>query len=391
MDFDFSPEQKEIAHQAQRLLAERCDLRAVRRVLDQDLGWDGPLWRQAAGLGWPGTAIPEAYGGLGLGGETLAVIAEALGRALAPLPFAASIYLAAPCVLHAGSEADRRAWLPALAAGERIATLAAAEGLVGIAEFARHRTCVRAGRLSGVKLPVPDGLLAHWAVVSAHDEAGVFGLWVVDLAAPGVTKTALASLDATRPLARIAFDGAPAQRLGDGGDAAPALRRVLDEAAVWIAFEQVGLADAALALSVEYAKLRHAFGRPIGSFQGIKHKLADMYVRNQLARANACCGAWALGAAEGELPLAAAAARIAACDAAEFAAKETIQTHGGIGATWEADPQLFYRRARWLQGLLDAPAVWRERLVGALAATAPGEPRAAGALQPVPNPLPSLT
>jgi acyl-CoA dehydrogenase len=367
MDFDFSSEQKEIQHQARRMLAECCDLHAVRRVLDGGLAWDEPLWRQVAELGWLGTAIPEAYGGLGLGGDTLAVIAEELGRALAPLPVSSSIYLAAPCVLHAGSEAQRREWLPGLASGERIGTLAVAEGLVGMSDTAAHQARVVAGRLSGIKQPVPDGLIAHWAVVTARDENEEFGLYIVDLGGAGVVREGLACIDATRPSARITFDAAPALRL-DGADAQTAFQRALDEAAVWIAFEQVGAADAALAMSVDYARIRHAFGRPIGSFQGIKHKLADMYTRNQLARANACCGAWALTADPAELPLAAASARVAACEAAEFAAKETIQTHGGIGATWEADPHLFYRRARTLQGLLDGPAVWRERLVDALQA-----------------------
>jgi acyl-CoA dehydrogenase len=368
MDFDFSAEQKEIQHQARRMLAECCDLRAVRHVLDNGLAWDETLWRQVAELGWLGAAIPEAYGGLGLGGDTLAVIAEELGRALAPLPVVSSIYLAAPCVLLAGSEAQRRERLPALASGERIATLAAAEGLVGLADTARQTAIVRAGCLSGIKQPVPDGMLADWAVVTAKDEGGALGLYLVDLAGPGVVRQPLAGLDATRPLAKITFDAAPAERLDGTADAGRALQRTLDEAAVWVAFEQVGGADAALAMSVDYARLRHAFGRPIGSFQGIKHKLADMYVRNQLARANACCGAWALTADPAELPLAAASARVSACEAGEYAAKETIQTHGGIGATWEADPHLFYRRARWLQGVLDGPAVWRERLVGALEA-----------------------
>jgi acyl-CoA dehydrogenase len=372
MDFDFSPEQKEIQHQARRMLAECCDLHTVRRVLDSDQGWDPKLWRQVAELGWLGAAIPEAYGGLGLGGDTLAVIAEELGRALAPLPVCSSIYLAAPCVLHAGSEAQRSEWLPGLASGERIATLAGAEGMVGVGELDRHAAQVRGGRLHGVKWPVPDGLIAHWAVVTAQDEDGDPGFYIVELDGPGVTREALAGLDPTRPVARITFDAAPARRLqGEPGstmDARAALQRVLDEAAVWIAFEQIGAADAALAMSVDYARLRHAFGRPIGSFQGIKHKLADMYVRNQLARSNACCGAWALTADPSELPLAAAAARLSASEAAEFAAKETIQTHGGIGATWEADPHLFYRRARVLQGAIGGPAVWRERLVSALEA-----------------------
>ena len=368
MDFDFSPEQKEIQHQARRMLAQCCDLRAVRRVLDDGRPFDEALWRQVAELGWLGTAIPEEYGGLGLGGDTLAVIAEELGRALAPLPVSSSIYLAAPCVLHAGSEAQRRDWLPELASGERIATVAAAEGVVGVADTAGHAARVVAGRLTGVKQPVPDGSIADWAVVSARDEADAFGLYIVDLAGPGVVRESLACVDPTRPAARIAFDAAPAHKLQGRQGAEAALRRALDEAAVWVAFEQVGGADAALALSVDYARIRHAFGRAIGSFQGIKHKLADMYTRNQLARANACCGAWALTADPGELPLAAASARVAASEAAEFAAKETIQTHGGIGATWEADPHLFYRRARVLQGLLDGPAVWRERLVDALQA-----------------------
>ena len=366
MDFDFSAQQKEIQHEARRMLAERCELRTVRRVLDDDLAYDAALWQQVAALGWLGTAIPEAYGGLGLGGDTLAVIAEELGRALAPLPVSSSIYLAAPCVLHAGSEAQRREWLPDLASGKRIGTLAAAEGLVGVADTGAQTARVAGGRLTGVKQPVPDGLLADWAVVTARDEREAPGLYIVELAGPGVVRESLGCVDPTRPSARIAFDAAPARRLDGALDATTALQRALDEAAVWVAFEQVGGADAALAASVDYARMRHAFGRPIGSFQGIKHKLADMYTRNQLARANACCGAWALTAEPSELPLAAASARVAACEAAEYAAKETIQTHGGIGATWEADAHLFYRRARALQGLLDGPMVWRERLVDAL-------------------------
>ncbi|HEU5177027.1 MAG TPA: acyl-CoA dehydrogenase family protein, partial [Burkholderiales bacterium] len=292
MDFDFSPEQKEVQHQARRMLAECCDLRAVRRVLDDGLPWDEPLWRQVAELGWLGAAIPEQYGGLGLGGDTLAVIAEELGRALAPLPVSSSIYFAAPCVLHSGSESQRREWLPGLANGEQVGTLAAAEGLVGLADTARHAARVTSGRLTGVKQPVPDGMLAHWAVVTAHEEAGALGLYVVDLLGPGIAREPLANVDPTRPLARIAFHAAPAQRLQGDVEPQAALQRVLDEAAVWVAFEQVGGADAALSMSVDYARIRHAFGRAIGSFQGIKHKLADMYTRNQLARANACCGAW---------------------------------------------------------------------------------------------------
>jgi alkylation response protein AidB-like acyl-CoA dehydrogenase len=369
MDFDFSPEQKEIQHQAARLLAAQCDLRAVRRVLDGAAPYDRVLWQQVAALGWLGVAIPEAYGGLGLGHGTLCLIAEELGRALAPLPVSSSIYLGAEAILQAADDTQKGELLPPLAAGERIATLAAAEGLLPVSAIERVQTRVVQGRLSGTKLPVPDGMAADLAVVSARD-GDATGLFIVDLRGAGVRREPLASLDPTRPQARIVFDAAPAQPLGRVEDGAAALRRTLDRAAVLVAFEQVGGADAALAMSAEYAKLRHAFGRPIGSFQAIKHKLADIYTRNQLARSNAWYAAWALDACPAELPLAAAAARVAACDAYEFAAKETIQTHGGIGATWEADMHLFYRRAKALMGQVDSPAHWRNRLVEALCARA---------------------
>ncbi|WP_372524564.1 acyl-CoA dehydrogenase family protein [Piscinibacter sp.] len=369
MDFDFSPEQKEIQHQANRLLSERCDLRAVRRVLEGEAPYDRELWRQVAELGWLGVAVPEEYGGLGMPRSTLCVIAEELGRALAPLPVCSSMYLAAEAILQAGDETQKRELLPSLISGERIATLAAAEGIVGATAFAQQQTRVVDGGLSGTKVPVPDGMVADWAVVSAGRPAQPdddCGLYLVDLNGPGVRRSALQTLDPTRPQALIEFKAAPAQALGAAEGGAAALRRTLDRAAVLVAFEQVGGADAALAMSAEYAKIRQAFGRAIGSFQAIKHKLADMYTRNQLARSNAWFAAWALDASPADLPLAAAAARIAACEAFEFAAKESIQTHGGIGATWEGDMHLFYRRAKSLGVLLDGPAGWRNRLVDAL-------------------------
>jgi alkylation response protein AidB-like acyl-CoA dehydrogenase len=369
VDFDFSPEQKEIQHQAHRLLSERCDLRAVRRVLEGEAPYDRALWQQVAELGWLGVAVPEAYGGLGLPGSTLCVIAEELGRALAPLPVASSIYLGAEAILQAADDAQKRELLPPLVTGERIATLAAAEGMVGATDVEHQQARVDGGKLYGAKMPVPDGMVADWAVVSARAADGV-GLFLVDLNDPGIHREPLQTLDPTRPQARIEFDAVPVQPLGHADGAFAALRGTLDRAAVRIAFEQIGGADAALAMSTDYAKIRHAFGRPIGSFQAIKHKLADMYTRNQLARSNAWYAAWALDASPAELPLAAAAARVAAGDAFEFAAKETIQTHGGIGATWEADMHLFYRRAKALGTLLDGPAAWRNRLVNALQAKA---------------------
>jgi alkylation response protein AidB-like acyl-CoA dehydrogenase len=366
MDFEFSDEQREIREQVRKLLAGQCDLKRVRHVLEGAAPYDLALWDKMAELGYLGLAIPAQYGGLGLGAATLCVVAEELGRALAPLPVSSSIYLAAEAILQAGDEEACADYLPDLAGGARIGTLASAEGMAPLAALGRIQTRYHDGALSGCKMPVPDGMVADFAVVSARQDDGGVGLFLVELAGPGVTRVPLASLDPTRPQARIVFAHAPSRPLGRGGDAAGVLRRVLDRAAVLVAFEQIGGADAALVMSVDYAKIRHAFGRAIGSFQAIKHKLADMYVRNEVARANCYYAAWALDASEGELPLAAAAARVAASEAYEFAAKETIQTHGGIGATWEADMHLFYRRSRLLMLMLDSPPGWRNRLVGEL-------------------------
>jgi acyl-CoA dehydrogenase len=368
MDFDFSAEQKEIRHQARRMLAAECDLSRVRRVLDGESLHDGKLWRQIAELGWLGVAIPETYGGMGLGHGTLCVIAEELGRVLAPVPVSSSIYLAAETILQAGDEDTKQAWLPLLAAGDKIGTLALAEGIAPLAAVEGVRTRCVDGSLSGVKFPVADGCIADFAIVSALDDAAgeSAALYIVELDAPGVQRETPQSLDPSRPQARIVFDRARAVPLCGAEHTPAALRRVLDRAAVLVAFEQIGGADAALAMATDYAKLRHAFGRPIGSFQAIKHKLADMYTRNELARSNAYYAAWALDSSEAELPLAAAAARVAASEAYEYAAKENIQTHGGIGATWEADMHLHYRRSRLLMLMLDSPLQWRQRLVAQL-------------------------
>lgn len=366
MDFEFSDEQREIRDQVRRLLAAQCDLKRVRHVLEGEAPYDRALWKKMADLGYFGVAIPEQYGGLGLGAATLCVVAEELGRALAPLPVSSSIYLAAEAIQQANDDDASKEYLPALASGERIGTLASAEGIAPLTAVDKIRTRYRDGTLSGCKMPVPDGAIADFAVVSAQADAGGIGLFLVDLKGPGVAREMLGSLDPTRPQARIRFDRAPARPLGRIGDGARILRRVLDRAAVLVAFEQIGGADAALAMSVDYAKIRHAFGRAIGSFQAIKHKLADMYVRNEVARSNCYYAAWALDASDDDLPLAAAAARVAASEAYEFAGKETIQTHGGIGATWEADMHLFYRRSRLLMLMLDSPPGWRNRLVGEL-------------------------
>jgi alkylation response protein AidB-like acyl-CoA dehydrogenase len=207
--------------------------------------------------------------------------------------------------------------------------------------------------------------VATHAIVAAKDDAGP-GLFIVDLAAPGVERETIATLDPTRSAARITFDATACERLGSGGDGAAMLAEILDRAAVLFAFEQLGGADRCLESARAYALERYAFGRAIGSFQAIKHKLADMFVKNELARSSAYYGAWALDTGAPELPEAASAARIASTQAYDFAAKENLQTHGGMGFTWEVDCHLHLRRSRQLGLALGGLPVWRERLVGIL-------------------------
>ena len=365
MNFDFNDDQKFLKSEARKFLEAQCPPARVRAVLDDEAkAYDAALWKAVAEQGWLGAAIPEAYGGLGLGRLELCVIAEELGRVAAPIPFGSTVYGLAEAVMLAGTEAQKQAILPRIAAGEVIGALATSEG-PGLMTSAALKATVTGGKLTGVKIPVTDGDIATLAVVLAK-ENGQPGLFLVDLTAGGVTRQALSTIDPARDAAKLAFDGAPAERLGASGEGFALLEQVLDRAAVLFAFEQCGGADRCLEMAKGYALERFAFGRVIASYQAIKHKLADMYVKNELARSNAYFGAWALNTNAPELPLAASAARIAASEAFWFASKENIQSHGGIGFTWEMDCHLYYRRSRQLSLVAGAPRVWKERLVSHL-------------------------
>jgi acyl-CoA dehydrogenase len=369
VNFDFSPDQKALRDQARKFLAEHASSVRVRRILDTDEPYDRELWRGVAEMGWTGTAIPEAYGGAGFGYLELCVIAEELGRSVAPIPFSSTVYLAAEALLLAGSEAQKRAWLPRIAGGEVVGCLALAEG-PGAPSPRAVTTRAVDGRISGTKAPVADGDVADVAIVAARAQGDDLSLFLVELGGPGVSRTALPTVDPTRSHARLVLDGAPAEPLGAAGEGARLLERVFDRAAVLMAFEQVGGAQAALDMAREYALGRFAFGRPIASFQAIKHKLVDMYVGVELARSNAYYAAWALSTDAPELPVAAAAARVSASEAYFHAAKENIQTHGGMGFTWEFDCHLHYRRAK-LTGLgLGSARRWKDLLITRLEARA---------------------
>jgi acyl-CoA dehydrogenase len=363
MNFEFSDELNQLRDQARRFLVDRCPPSVPRRILDTAQPYAAELWRAIAEMGWTGAAIPEEYGGVGLGRLAVCVLAEEIGRAVAPVPFSSSVYLATEAILLFGSEQQKQDWLPKLAAGEIIGTFAMAER-AGASDPARLTASVAGGRLTGTKMAVPDGDIADIAVVAVNGGSGAW-LHLVDLKGAGVTRETVVTFDPTRSHARIEFSGAATEALvgAGGGDS---IRRLLDYAAVPMAFEQVGGAQAALDMANAYAKERFAFGRPIGSFQGIKHKLADMYIQVELARSNAYYGAWAVHTDAAELPVAASVARIAACEAGWFVTKENIQTHGGMGFTWQMDCHLYYRRAKLLSLALGGAREWKHRLVNEL-------------------------
>jgi alkylation response protein AidB-like acyl-CoA dehydrogenase len=333
-------------------------------VLESEADYDETLWQKIVEMGWTATVIPEEYGGLGLSYLELCVIAEELGRAVAPVPFSSSVYLATEAILMAGSEAQKEEWLPRLAAGEAIGTLAMSEGAGRPA--AKSLECeVKDGKLSGTKIPVPDAAIANVAIVLAKSGKRA-SLYLVDM--DQGSKTAVKpvpTLDPTRGHGQIRFKNAKAELLGKAGKGMELLDTLLDRAAVLFAWEQVGGSQAALEQAKDYAMGRYAFGRPIASYQAIKHKLANMYVKNTLARSNCYYGAWALNTDAAEMPLAAATARVSAIQAYYFASKENIQTHGGMGYTWEFDCQFFYRRAKLLSVAIGSEAMWQDRLIDA--------------------------
>ena len=362
MNFDFSEEQNLLREQARRFLSESAD-GAARGILEGDAPFDRDLWRGMAELGWMGTVIPEEYGGIGLSHEDLCVLAEEIGRSLAPTPFSSSVYLATEAILMAGSDDQKSDYLTSLAAGETIGTFAFTEGIKKPAPD-RIAVAFENGRLNGEKTPVADGDVADFAVVLARTPAGEPVLCLADLA--DVSRQPLETIDPSRSHATLRFDGTPAVALGAAGAGWDLTERLLDRAAILFAFEQLGGAQTCLEMATEYAKTRFAFGRPIGSFQAIKHKLADVYIATELARSHAYYGAWALSTEAADLPVAAAAARVAGSRAYYLASSENIQTHGGMGFTWELDCHLYYRRAKLLNLALGGERRWKEKLVSRL-------------------------
>ncbi|NQZ97807.1 MAG: acyl-CoA/acyl-ACP dehydrogenase [Myxococcales bacterium] len=361
MNFDFSEEQKLLQQTARDYLEEHCQLDAARQVLESSAPYASDLWKGVAEMGWLGAAIPEAYGGAGFGHLELALIAQELGRALAPIPFSSSVYLATEALLLAGTPEQRTRYLPGLASGERIGTLAHSEG-AGRGGSPGLTTRIEGDRVSGTKIPVPDGDVAGLIVAVVRD-ADATSLALVELPCEGVDVEALDSIDPSRSQARVTLNDAPAEILGERGAGEDLAARLLDRAATLMAFEQIGGAERALSITRDFCMNRYAFGRPIASFQALKHRLADLFVAIELAKSNAYYAAWALQNDEPDLATAACSARASASDAFELASKEMIQMHGGVGFTWEYDCHLFYRRSKLLAVTLGSADLWRDRLI----------------------------
>jgi acyl-CoA dehydrogenase len=356
MNFDLSDEQNMLAEQVRRLLAERSSPDHLRALIDGDREWDEPLWRELARMGFLGASVPPEYGGLGMTSLDLAMISQELGRANASVPFFSSIVLAANAIIAAGSDDQKKAWLPLLVSGETVATFAYAQWLAGSEGASFDR-----GKLTGSVAPVADGSVANVAIVVTTGGE----LVNVSLDQPAVTRTRMESFDQLRAHYAIEFRDADAELLTAGaGDTT--VEEILDRASVQASFEGVGGAEACLHMARDYAMERQIFGRPLASFQAIKHKLADIYARVELARSSAFYAGWAADEAVRELPRAAAVARICAVSAFEEAARENIQVHGGIGYTFEANCHFYYRRERTLALHLGARDRWADRLIGAV-------------------------
>ncbi len=358
-------EHEELRASVRRFLADKAPLPRVRELMETEDGTDAAVWAQAgAQLGLPGLAIPEAYGGAGFTFAEQAIVLEEFGAALYGGPYLASAVFAATALLASPDEGARRGLLPGIASGETIATLAFTEDDGSWDPASIRLTAVKDGdawKLDGHKSFVLDGHAAGLILVVAQTSAGL-SLFAVAGTEAGLTRTSLPTLDQTRKLARLEFADVAGRLIGSPGDAAAVLDRTLDVAAIALAAEQLGGAQRALDMAVEYAKIRHQFGRPIGSFQAIKHRCADLLLEVESLRSAVSYAAAAAADSPAEIPVLAPLVKAYASETYFHVAAENIQIHGGIGFTWEHDAHLYFKRAKSSELFLGDAAYHRERL-----------------------------
>lgn len=364
MSIGLTTERRELAGTIRRFVSRHVPMTAVRRVVETPTGFDPEIWRQMTEeLTLPAIAVPEIYGGAGYGYADLAVVMEELGRGLVPSPLFGTVALTLPALLASEDEGALKEYAPLLARGSMVGTLAWLEddGVRGGGMRTAARRVQGKWRLDGHKSYVLDGHIADVILVSAEASNGL-SVFAVAADAPGVSRKLLPTFDQTRRLGRIELHDAPARLIGEVGAGGRILSNAIDHAAVLLAAEMVGAADTCLEMSVEYAKLRKQFGRPIGSFQAVKHRCAEVLVELEGARAAAYYAAWAADDNSGELPVAACIAKATAAEAFFRAAGENVQIHGGIGATWEHDAHLYLKRAKTSYILLGDPSYFRQQL-----------------------------
>ena len=365
MNFAFSEEQEELRKTVRSFLDSKSPETEVRRLMDTDDGYDPAVWSQMGEqMGLQGLAIPEEFGGSGYSFVELGVVLEEMGRALLCAPYFSTVVLAANTLLQSGDDAAKKDFLPGIAAGETIATLAYTEPSGKWDESGVTMEATQDGEgwtLNGTKMFVLDGHTADLIIVAARTAGGV-SLFTVVGDADGLTRTALSTMDQTRKQAKLEFAGTPARLLGTEGQGWAVLSTVLDLAAVALAAEEVGGGQKVLDMAVEYAKVRVQFGRPIGSFQAIKHKCADMLLEVESAKSAAYYGMWCAAEMNDELPSVASLAKAYCSEAYFHAAAENIQIHGGIGFTWEHPAHLYFKRAKSSELLFGDPTYHRELL-----------------------------
>jgi alkylation response protein AidB-like acyl-CoA dehydrogenase len=379
VDFGFSEEQEMLRDAARRFLETECPTSFVRKMMADDTAHSTELWNKIAEQGWLGILVPEEFGGAAGSFLDLTVVIEEMGKALLPGPFFASVLLGGAALIAAGSAEQKQAYLPQMSAGKFIVTLALAErdghfGADGIALPAKKKG--KLFTLNGEKLFVPDAHVADRIIVAARtgkskDSNGGITLFLIDRNAPGVQVEPLRTVDMTRRQCRVLLDNvtvAAADVLGSVNEGGAVLRRVLDQATVGLSVELVGTAQRALDLSVRYAKERVQFGKPIGSFQAVKHKCVDMMIAVENARSLCYYAAWAVSENPPEARQAVPMAKAYSSDMGRMVCSEAIQVHGGIGFTWEHDMHLYYRRALASEANFGNAPVHREMVAAQLGA-----------------------
>jgi alkylation response protein AidB-like acyl-CoA dehydrogenase len=365
VNFAFSEEQEELRNIVRSFLENKSPESAVREQMETEKGYDDAVWKQMAEqMGLQSLIIPEEYGGSGYSYVELTVVLEEMGRSLLCAPYFSTVVLAANTILQSGDDAAKKSLLPGIASGETVATLALTEANGRWDEQGVEATATKSGdgyAISGEKMFVLDGHTADLIIVAARTDAGV-SLFHLNSDASGLTRTPLSTMDQTRKQAKLTFENTPATLIGTDGAGWDVISTVLDLTAVALAAEQVGGAQFVLEMAVQYAKDRVQFGRPIGSFQAIKHKCADMLLEVESAKSAAYYAAWCAAEMNDELPSVASLAKAYCSEAYFHAAAENIQIHGGIGFTWEHPAHLYFKRAKSSELLFGDPTYHRELL-----------------------------